>query len=111
MAASHDATAPDAVLKPADFWPDSEIRHGRDAMMEVLTDMKSAFESDSFVVDEYTEADDTVVARGYWCGVPKGGGSELRLSVSAVFKLRDGKVAELAYYGDHAEALAAAGLA
>jgi ketosteroid isomerase-like protein len=96
MAASHAATAPDAVLKPAEFWADSQIRHGRDAMMELLTDMKSAFESDSFVVEEYTEADDTVVARGYWCGVPKGGGSELRLTVSAVFKLSDGKVIELA---------------
>jgi ketosteroid isomerase-like protein len=54
--------------------------------------------------------DDRVVCRMEWGGRGRASGIELRSNLTAICTIRDGKIAKLGFFFDHAQALEAAGL-
>jgi ketosteroid isomerase-like protein len=100
---------PGAVMVVAPDWPEPGPFVGRDAVMEQLSNVRGAFDSDwlELLTDPRT-VEDRVIVRTGWHGV--GSGPALDMEWSNVFTIRDGRVVKVRYLWDHAEALEAAGL-
>jgi ketosteroid isomerase-like protein len=91
--------------------PGSGVFIGHDAMRGWYATLVDAFEDLRFEVDEFIDtAGDRVVLMNRATGQGRGSGATVELAFSTVLTLRGGKVIKLIVYGDHAEALEAAGL-
>ena len=100
---------PDAVMEVAFDWPEPGPFVGRDAVMQQLSNVRGAFDSDWLeLLSDPRTVEDRVIVRTGWHGV--GSGPALDMEWSNVFTIRDGRVVQVRYLWDHAEALAAAGL-
>jgi ketosteroid isomerase-like protein len=100
---------PEAIMRVAPNWPEPGPFVGREAVMRQLTEARGAFESDwAEIVGEPLAAGDRVVARVNWHGTGAGPQSDMEWTVT--FRIRDGRIFEVEYFWDHAEALDAAGL-
>ena len=100
---------PDAVMEAAPDWPEPGPFVGRDAVMQQLSQARGAFDSDSVeFLSDPVAVGDRVIARVGWHGVGRGPQSDMELTT--VFTIRDGRILNVQYFWDHAEALEAAGL-
>ena len=63
-----------------------------------------------FVIEEYRDGGDTVVALGRLRGFGRGGGVPVESPVGTLFDLRGGRIWRMRAYLDHDEAIATANL-
>jgi ketosteroid isomerase-like protein len=102
---------PNAVAKTPEGWPEGGVLEGWEAIRNQMARNKDSWEEEQVEVVELRELDlDRVMARIRWTTT----GSESHLAfesgLTALFTLREGRIARLDYYFDHAKALEAAGI-
>ena len=109
MDALRELLDPDALLRTVKNWPEPGPYVGREAVMGFFRQVRETFDADMFeATGNYSHAADRVVSRGIWHG--EGHGPESNMEFTTVYSIRDGKIREVEYFWDHAEALEAAGL-
>jgi ketosteroid isomerase-like protein len=102
--------APDVVMTTPPDWPDAITSNNRDDTLRRLVENRSLFESDRLVPEQWIEAGDCVIVPTQWCGVPKGGSTEVKLFVVPVYTVRGERIVRLDWYSSVQEALEAVGL-
>lgn len=100
----------DVVMHHPDGWPEPGPSVGRDAVFRQFEMMRQDWQRDWLEVVDLSAAGDSVVARQRWRGQGGQSGATPELTVSSVARVRQGKVVALAFYWNHDEALAAAGI-
>jgi ketosteroid isomerase-like protein len=108
MDAVRSAISEDVILDPLPGWPEGSEITGLEAVMERFRAIRDGFERDWVEIREIRDLGEAqVLVECEWCGIPLGGhGDAVRLHAFDLFKLRDGRVIQFAYYPD----LEAAGL-
>ena len=110
MDALRDLYHDDVVMRHPDGWPESGPSVGRDAVFRQFERLRQDWRSDRLEVLERRAAGDCVVVRQRWRAQGRHSGVTSEMTISAVSRHREGKIVTLAFYWDHAEALAAAGI-
>jgi ketosteroid isomerase-like protein len=84
---------------------------GREEYRRFVADIDQDFEgSATQVIKEIFATGDRVVARTDWGGTGRASGIDLRADLTTIFTVRDGRIVQIEYFFDHAQALEAAGL-
>lgn len=100
---------PDAVMVVERDWPEAGPFVGRDAVMQQLNQARAAFESDSLeFLSDLVAVGDRVIPRVAWHCVGRGPQSDMEWT--NVFTIRNGRILNVQFFWDHAQALEAAGL-
>ena len=100
---------PDAVMEGVPDWPEPGPFVGRDAVMQQLNQVRDAFDRDSVeFLSDLVAVGDRVIVRTGWHGFGRGPQSDMEWT--NVFTIRDGRIINVQYFWDHADALEAAGL-
>jgi uncharacterized protein len=109
MDAFRDLHHPDVILRPESNWPEPGPYIGREAVMGFYEQLRETWDADTLeLTGDFSHAADRVVARWIWHA--QGHGPESNMEVTVIYAVRNGKVRELEFFWDHAEALEAAGL-
>jgi ketosteroid isomerase-like protein len=104
-----DSLDPDAVMRPMKGWPEPGPYVGRDTIVAYIAQLRDTWVADFLEPrSDYVRASDRVIARYAWKTV--GHGPPSNLEATAVHTLREGKIREIEFFGDHTEALEAVGL-
>jgi ketosteroid isomerase-like protein len=85
--------------------------HGRGERIRAQEQILSEWEYLRFYPEEVIQVDDRVISLGHMRGAGPISGAEVEIQWMAEFTLRDGRVERERIFVDHAEGLAAAGLA
>ena len=102
----HDANV---ILKPEKNWPEPGPYMDREAVMGFYKQLRETWDADVLeLIGDFSHAADRVVARWVWHG--QGHGPESNMEVTAIYTFRNGKVREIEFFWDHAEALEAVAL-
>ena len=101
--------APDAIAHPLPYWPEAGERHGREAILRLLREIREPLERNEAAPEKLVEANDHVVAAHLWRGVVKGTRDEVEGRVGMLVTLRAGKITELRWFRTFDDALEAAG--
>ncbi|MGE5746426.1 MAG: nuclear transport factor 2 family protein [Solirubrobacterales bacterium] len=102
--------APDAIAHPLPYWPEAGARHGREAILGLLREIREPLERNESAPEKLVDGDDQVVTAHLWRGVLKGTNDEVEARVGMVVTIRAGKIAELRWFRTFDDALEAAGL-
>jgi uncharacterized protein len=94
---------------PPDF-PDAQVHHGMDGVVEALGVWSNAWSEWQIELNEYIDAGERVLVRGRQWGLGKDTGVAVEQPLCLVYLLRDGKVVEVRAFFDDLQALEAAGL-
>jgi ketosteroid isomerase-like protein len=97
---------PDVVVTPLEEGPS----YGLDAYLEYFERWFAAWEMLEQAAEEYIDAGDRVVVRGYFRGRGRGSGVEVDSRFYEIYTLRDGKIVRVDEFAERSEALEAAGL-
>ena len=109
MAAFGKSYDPHVVLRYAEGWPEgSEPIMGREAVVRQWEQQREAFDTDTIEPIEMIDLGDRVVARFIWRAV--GSGPDLKIEVTSITTLREGKTILVEFFWNHAQALEAVGL-
>jgi ketosteroid isomerase-like protein len=109
MAAFRELVAPDAIVRPPPNWPEPGPYVGREATMRFFEGIREAWDMDTVEwVGEPVAAADRVVICFTWEGT--GTGPEAKMELTIINTVRNGRVRDLDYFWDRAEALEAIGL-
>ena len=100
----------DAIYVNPPYAMEAGTREGRDAVVEIWNGLHSLFEYEAVEVQEITEGLAGVLVVVRYRGRGKASGAPVDVPMAHVIQIRDGRVAQLAWYGTRAEAAAAAGL-
>jgi ketosteroid isomerase-like protein len=110
MGAFAELLAIDVILRLPEGWPEPGPYVGREAAMRQFRQNRETFETDSLEpISDFIGVGDRVLVRLIWRG--KGQGPESALEWTNVCTVRRGRVIDIDYLWDHAEALKAVGLA
>jgi ketosteroid isomerase-like protein len=90
--------------------PDQTEYRGHGGVAQWLEEWGAAWDAWSYEPEHYIDAGDVVVMFTRTRAKGRASGVELDREEGVVFKLRDGKIADIAYYNDRDQALEAAGL-
>jgi ketosteroid isomerase-like protein len=93
-------------------FPEAKPFRGREEFGRFLAEIDEGWEGGASVagIREVFPVGDRVVARTDWGGRGRASGIELRSSLTAIYTFRDGRIAKIEWFLDHAEALEAVGL-
>jgi ketosteroid isomerase-like protein len=107
-----DFVAEDVEIHPdASRWPDAKPFRGREEYRRFDADIDKDFEGGAKLeIKEIFATGDRVVARTDWGGRGRASGIDLRVDLTTIFTVRDGRIAKIEFFFDHAQALEAAGL-
>ncbi len=109
MDAYRELYDPDAVLRMPDGWPEPGPYFGREAAMRQFEQLNETWSTDSAEpISDFIDAADRVVVRFLWHGA--GEGPEVNIELTTVFTVRKGRILELEFFWDHADALETLGL-
>lgn len=110
--AAVDLCAPNVRAFPdTSVFLEGHIRIGRDEFRVLLEESRLAWKSCGHDAEEVVDVGDgRVLVRGDWGGVGITSGAETYRSLSTIYTIRDGQIAKVEYFFDHARALEAAGL-
>ena len=100
----------DAIYVNSPYAMEAGTREGRDAVVEIWNGLHSLFEYEAVEVQEITEGLAGVLVVVRYRGRGKASGAPVDVPMAHAIQIRDGRVAQLAWYGTRAEAAAAAGL-
>ena len=109
MAGVREFYDPDAIMRVAPDWPEPGPFVGRDAVMQQLSEARGAFDEDwAEIVGDPLSAGDRVIVRVNWHGTGRGPQSDMEWTL--IFRIRNGRILEVEYFWDYADAVEAAGL-
>src|SRR4051794_13283657 len=92
-------------------FPEAAPFRGREEFRRFLTDIDQGWEEGaSAVIRELFPVGDRVVARADWGGRGRASGIDLRSSLTSIYTIRDGRIAKIEWFFDHAKALETLGL-
>ena len=101
--------ADDVVLRLPEGWPEPGPYIGREATIRQFEQNRDTFAADRLEpISDFIGVGDRVVVRTIWRGVGQGPESALEWTVSLT--MREGKVINIDYFWQHADALKAVGL-
>ena len=100
----------DVVMHHPEGWPEPGPSVGRDAVFHQFELLRQAWRTDRLDTLDRRAVGDCVVVEQRWLAEGGQSGAISEMKLSSVAGYRDGKVAEIAFYWDHADALAAAGI-
>jgi ketosteroid isomerase-like protein len=100
----------DVVMHHPDGWPEPGPSVGRDAVFRQFELLRQDWRTDRLDTLDRRAVRDCVVVQQRWLAEGDQSGATSEMTLSSVARYRDGKVAEITFYWDHAEALAAAGI-
>ena len=104
-----DLHDPEVILRPPKGWPEPGPYVGREAVMRQFEQLRQTWDADGLEqIGDAVDAGDRVLARFAWHGV--GQGPEANIEMTYVATVRRGKIFNIEYFFDHAEAIEAAGL-
>ncbi len=99
----------DIVVRAPESWPEPGPFVGREAAMREFEQLRETWDADALEpIGDFVDVGDRVVLRYTWRGV--GRGPEANVEATCVFTIRQGKVLNIEYFWDHADALEAVGL-
>ena len=105
-----DLHDPEVIVRPPKGWPEPGPFVGREALMRQFEQMRETWDADaSELISDFVDAGDRVAVRFVWRGV--GQGPEANMEMTIVSTVRKGKIFNVEYFWDHAEALKSLGLA
>src|SRR5688572_15401530 len=99
---------PEVIVRPPRGWPEPGPFVGREAVMRQFEQMRATWDADAVELISAVDAGDRVAVRFVWHGV--GQGPEASMEMTYVATVRKGKIFNIEYFWDHAEALEAIGL-
>jgi ketosteroid isomerase-like protein len=99
---------PEVIVRPPRGWPEPGPFVGREAVMRQFEQMRATWDADAVELISAVDAGDRVAVRFVWHGV--GQGPEANMEMTYVATVRKGKIFNIEYFWDHAEALEAIGL-
>ena len=99
---------PNVVLHMVPGWPEPGPYAGREAVMREWAQLRETWDADVGEPISFVDVGDRVVVGHIWRGF--GRGPDANIDMTIIFTLRQGRIASLEYFWDHAEALEAAGL-
>jgi ketosteroid isomerase-like protein len=99
---------PEAILRPAEGWPEPGPFIGLEAIMRQWQQQRDVFDADAVEPISFIDTADRVVVREIWRGA--GSGPEMSLEITNVMTVRKGRIVYQEFFWDHAEALEAVGL-
>lgn len=102
--------APDATWYPLEYWPDSQVCHGREEIERLVRSAREPLERNEAAVEKLVEAGDCLVVAGRWGGVVRGTEDEIEMRLGMTLAFHDGKITEWRMFRTFEEALEAAGL-
>ena len=109
MGAFGESYDPHVVVRYAEGWPEGpEPIMGREAVMRGWEQQREAFDADTLELIEIIDLGDRVVTRFIWRA--EGSGPDLKIEVTSVTTVRNGKTIRVEFFWDHAAALEAVGL-
>ena len=109
MDATRELYDPDVIMRMAEGWPEPGPFVGRDAVIRQLGRMRETLEGGVVEpISDYIEIADHVVVRLVWRGA--GRGPQVNMEGTTINTVRKGKLREVEWFWDHAEALEAVGL-
>jgi ketosteroid isomerase-like protein len=100
------------VCPDASRFPESKSFRGRAEFRRFLAELDQSWEGGAGAAEirELFPVGDRVVARADWGGRGRSSGIDLHSSLTSICTVRDGQIAKIEYFFDHAQALIAAGL-
>jgi ketosteroid isomerase-like protein len=103
--------APDVDAYPDAGFPEARPLHGRNEFRRWVDGIRAPWAVPRWVVHEIRAIEpDRVLERGDFGGMGKGSSIETFASYTVVHTVRDGQIARVDYFSDHAQALKAVGL-
>jgi ketosteroid isomerase-like protein len=109
MGALLETYDPDAIMRPAEGWPEPGPYVGREAVMRQFEQARETWDTDAIeLIGDIVHGADRVVVRSIWRGI--GHGPESSMELTAVYTLRKRRVLYQEFFWDYAEALATVGL-
>lgn len=101
---------PDVIVVAPDGWPEGEGARGWEETRRQYERLKDAWEVERNEIDEIREIDDRVLVRHRWITSGRASGVEQELPMANVATVEHGRIVEIRYFLDPAQALEAAGL-
>ena len=109
MDALRELYDPDAIARPLENSLDQGLAVGRDAILRQFERTREALDHDVLEpVTEFTAIADHVVVRYLWQGT--GHGPDMNMDMTLIYTIRRGRIFEVEFFWDYAEALEAVGL-
>ena len=105
-----DLVHDDVVMHHPEGWPEPGPSVGREAVFRQFELLREGWRSDRLETVDRRAAGDRIVVKQLWQAEGGQSGATWEMTLSSVARYRDGKVTEITFYWDHAEALAAAGI-
>ena len=102
-----DIYDPNIVLHMLRDWPEPGPYVGREAVMRQWEQIRETWDADFVEPISFVDVGDRVVVRQIW---RLGRGPDANIDLTIIVTLRQGRIASLEYFWDHAEALKVAGL-
>jgi ketosteroid isomerase-like protein len=100
------------VFPDASIFPEAASFVGPEKLRGLLEETWSAWASSGVTPNEVLDMEDSrVLVRADWGGTGTGSGVEASTNLSAIYTVREGEIARIEWFFDHAKALRAAGLA
>ena len=101
---------PDAIVRTPPEALEVGPFFGRDAVMDWMRQLRDTVDGTDFfeLTSDFRAIADRVVVRVAWKG--EGYGPAMSMEMTLLYMVREGRVLELEYFSDHAEALEAVGL-
>jgi ketosteroid isomerase-like protein len=107
-AAALDTADRAIVMHTAPEWPGEKLHKGRESCIALLDDFMEPFDEYRWDVDQVRELGDRVLTLVHHSG--RAGGSWIKQEFAAIWRIEDGRLAELWFYFTWDDALAAAGV-
>ena len=109
MDAFSELLDPAVILRLPPRWPEPGPFEGREAVMGEFEQAREIFDFDLVeAISYFVDVGDRVAVRWTWRG--QGHGPAASMELSSVYTLRSGRLVEIEFFWDHADALEALGL-
>jgi ketosteroid isomerase-like protein len=109
MDAFREMYHPKVIMRMAEGWPEPGPYVGREAVMRQIGQMRATWEGDTIEpISDFIDAADRVVVRFTWRGA--GRGPEANIEVTSINTVRKGRIFEIEFFWNHADALEVLGL-
>ena len=104
-----DLHDPEVIVRSAKEWPEPGPFVGREAVMREFENNRETWDGDALEpIGDFVDAGDRVLVRFAWHAAVRG--PEVNVEMTYVATVRKGKIFNIEFFFDHADALEAAGL-